>query len=261
MQLPWPFLNRRAEMTALPFPDEWTGYLDTNVKHYAYLTPEEQAALRGDLRIFMDDKFWEGAGGFVVTTEVKVTISALVSLLTVGFPRHDGFPNVETVLVYPDPFVTRTYSVDHLSVVDEARVPVLGEAHMSGPVVLSWPDVLSGGRSELDGENLVFHEFAHKLDFRDHSADGVPYLRDRREIDAWAKTMQAAFERLLDDLASHRHSLLGSYAATNAAEFFAVCTERFFEKPEKLREYDPDLYGVLRDYYGIDWAERLARST
>jgi len=51
---------------------------------------------------------------------------------------------------------------------------------------------------------------------------------------------------------------LQSYGTTNPAEFFAVCTECFFEKSIALRDQKPELYAVLSDYYGVDWASRVA---
>ena len=53
---------------------------------------------------------------------------------------------------------------------------------------------------------------------------------------------------------------LDPYGATNPAEFFAVATEVFFDVPTQLEAHEPDLFGVLRDYYGQDPAERLRRA-
>ena len=55
-----------------------------------------------------------------------------------------------------------------------------------------------------------------------------------------------------------RRTLLDAYGATNPAEFFAVCTEAFFEKARPLARKHPELYGLLRDYYGQDPAARSA---
>jgi Mlc titration factor MtfA (ptsG expression regulator) len=54
--------------------------------------------------------------------------------------------------------------------------------------------------------------------------------------------------------------VLDRYGATNEAEFFAVATESFFEKPLQMEKRHPELYGLLRDYYGQDPAERLRRA-
>ena len=46
--------------------------------------------------------------------------------------------------------------------------------------------------------------------------------------------------------------MLDQYGATNPAEFFAVATECFFEKPTQLRKKHPELYEELREYYRQD---------
>jgi Mlc titration factor MtfA (ptsG expression regulator) len=177
--------------------------------------------------------------------------------LTVGFAQHDYFPNVQTVVVYPGAYVaSAARSAYDSRMIDLDAAPRLGEAHGLGPVVLSWDDVLAGGQNRSDGHNLVFHEFAHKLDFRDGEANGVPLLRDRTEVDKWANVMSAEYQQLVEDVLHHRPTPLDRYGATNPAEFFAVCTECFFEKPKRLRDEKPGLYAVLRDYYGLDWADR-----
>jgi len=257
MPIHWPFGNRRKEIIAQPFAQEWLSILGVNVKQYGLLTEAEQVRLRDDLRIFMAEKYWEGVQGFEIDDEVKITISALACLLTIGFAEHDYFPNVQTIVVYPDAYVASSASqLGESQAIDLSDQPRLGEAHGRGPVILSWADVVEGGQNAADGRNLVFHEFAHKLDFRDGDANGVPLLRDQEELDMWAQVMSAQFELLVNDVQHHGHTPLHSYGATNPAEFFAVCTECFFEKPVRLKDEKPELYDVLRDYYGIDWALR-----
>jgi Mlc titration factor MtfA (ptsG expression regulator) len=43
--------------------------------------------------------------------------------------------------------------------------------------------------------------------------------------------------------------LIDRYGATNPAEFFAVVTETFFEKPTQLRKSNPDLYQQMQLFY------------
>ena len=50
--------------------------------------------------------------------------------------------------------------------------------------------------------------------------------------------------------------LLRDYATTNEAEFFAVATEVFFEKPRAMAREAPALYGLLREFYRLDLAAR-----
>jgi Mlc titration factor MtfA (ptsG expression regulator) len=49
-----------------------------------------------------------------------------------------------------------------------------------------------------------------------------------------------------------RSDVLDEYGATNPAEFFAVATECFFEKPIPLRRKHPQLYEELKAYYRQD---------
>jgi Mlc titration factor MtfA (ptsG expression regulator) len=45
---------------------------------------------------------------------------------------------------------------------------------------------------------------------------------------------------------------INPYAITNEAEFFAVITEYFFEKPELLKEKHPELYKQLSNIFAQD---------
>jgi Mlc titration factor MtfA (ptsG expression regulator) len=47
-------------------------------------------------------------------------------------------------------------------------------------------------------------------------------------------------------------TFLDPYAAEDEAEFFAVATEDFFERPAELLAAHPRLYGLLREFYGLD---------
>ncbi len=45
---------------------------------------------------------------------------------------------------------------------------------------------------------------------------------------------------------------MDEYGTTNPAEFFAVSTETFFEKPAQMAKYHGELFEVLKCYYRID---------
>jgi Mlc titration factor MtfA (ptsG expression regulator) len=53
-------------------------------------------------------------------------------------------------------------------------------------------------------------------------------------------------------------TLLDTYGATNPAEFFAVSTEAFFERPYALRARHPKLYAELQSYFRQDPVEHSA---
>ncbi|MNL54511.1 Protein MtfA [compost metagenome] len=49
---------------------------------------------------------------------------------------------------------------------------------------------------------------------------------------------------------------INPYAITNEAEFFAVVSEYFFEKPRQLKEKHPELYHILSETFLQDPAKR-----
>ena len=256
MKLPW-FHNRRQEILERPFPDEWRRLLDRRVAHTLLLTPDERHRLEGDLSVFAEEKLWEAVGGLEMTDEVKVLVSAQACLLTLGMPEHDDFPNVESIIVYPSSYRAPAQGALLGGVMEHTAQARAGEASSNGPVIVSWEDVSYGAKNDTDGRNVVLHEFAHKLDFRTGSADGVPRLKTQDQYDRWAEVMSVEYANLVESAKHGRHSLLSTYGATNPAEFFAVATEAFFEKSVHMKHEHPDLYEVLLAFYGIDWAERV----
>ena len=131
----------------------------------------------------------------------------------------------------------------------------LGESWTSGAVVLSWNDVLRGASDIGDGRNVVLHEFAHQLDGEVGPTDGAPRLEKGSMYLAWARVLGGEYERLVARIQRHQPTFLDAYAATNPAEFFAVATEVFFEKPAVLARGAPDLYETLAAYYLSDPAK------
>jgi Mlc titration factor MtfA (ptsG expression regulator) len=75
---------------------------------------------------------------------------------------------------------------------------------------------------------------------------------------AWARVLGAEYERLRLDGKKHRKTVLDTYGATEPAEFFAVATECFFEKPTQMKKKHPELYDELKEYYRQDPAQSPA---
>jgi Mlc titration factor MtfA (ptsG expression regulator) len=136
---------------------------------------------------------------------------------------------------------------------------VQGEAWQDGTVLLAWDSVRGGVVNPFDGENLVLHEFAHQLDYEDGQSDGIPVLgRGMAQADppgaytSWAKMLAAEYEDLKRKVGKQRKTVMSSYGGTNPAEFFAVATECFFEKPRQLLKKHPNLYAELKRFYRQD---------
>ncbi|HEX4129093.1 MAG TPA: M90 family metallopeptidase [Pirellulales bacterium] len=252
----WLKHRRRQAILAGPFPPAWDDILRQRVRLYGTLMADEQARVRDYLRVFVAEKNWEGCSGQTITDEVQVTVAALVAILVLGFD-DEYFSNVLSILVYPDAYLARRAPVLHRGLVLEEDSPREGEAWYRGPVVLSWADVEFDAGPDGDGRNLVLHEFAHQLDMLNgRTADGLPPMGSAEQERRWAAVVEEEFDRLVGQCERGNPTLLDCYAATNRAEFFAVATETFFERPTAMLRRMPALYEILREFYRQDPASR-----
>ncbi len=261
MNFPWSKSHHRQELLASPFPADWLRVLTANVPVYSRLPNAQQQTLQDTTRILVAEKNWEGVQGLTLTDEIKVTISAHAARLVLGF-YHDYYPNVETVIVYPQGFLVAPPPAGRRGPLaeEEPAVAASGLAASSGPVIISWADIQQSLRTR-DGGNVVLHEFAHKLDMRDGAADGAPYLENTAQIETWSRVMSTEYQALVERTQAGEQDILNPYGATNAAEFFAVVTESFFESARELQETHPALYAVLKDFYRQDPAGLRAVET
>ena len=257
MVFDWLRRRRWARIRSEPFPDAWEEILRQNVWHYAALSEAEQAKLRQDIQVLVAEKNWEGCGGLEMTDEVRVTIAGLAALLVLGM-EEEYYGKLHSVLVYPGAYVAQERDqFDSGSVVFEGGEAREGEAWYRGPVILSWKEVLAGGQRRGGGSSVVLHEFAHQLDMMNgREVDGAPELKTAAARREWQATMTEAYEQLLADCRQRRPTVLDCYGCEDAAEFFAVATEGFFERAAAVREHLPRLYRTLAAYYRQDPAAR-----
>ncbi len=234
------FKNRRRKiLLAKPAPPEWESWLKEDLPFFQRLSRDEQWQLLDMARIFMEEKYWEPREGLELTDRIKLSIAAQACLLILHI-EHDYYKRVGSIFVYPYTLMD-TDRHDGLP----PGVSIHGVASQDGPIALAWDAVRGGAMNPDDGHNVVFHEFAHALDFLDHSADGTPPLASREQLDNWIRVMTDHY----DDLREDRCSVLRQYGATNPAEFFAVATEAFFEKPRSMQRKLPELYELLMRYF------------
>jgi len=251
----WLKQRRRRRLSTQPFPKEWQRTIERNVPFFRRLSAKDQGELLGHIQVFLAEKRFEGCGGLELTDEMRLTIAAQACLLLLH-RKTDYFPQLLTILVYPS-----TYMVDENRPVEglvweEGRVPRLGETGgRMGTLVLAWDATKRGAADPSDGQNLVIHEFAHQLDYENYAADGAPVLATREQQLSWREVMRTEFASLQAADETGIPTLLDTYGATNPAEFFAVSTEAFFERPCALRAHHPTLYAELQDYFQQDPVE------
>src|SRR3954447_16502850 len=160
--------RRRQRILATPFPEAWLRVLERNMVHFGYLDEDERRRLRELVQVFIAEKHWEGCNGLQLTDEIQVTIAGQACLLVLEL-EHVLYSNVETILVYPSTFIPRRVEEPIFAMpgIITPMLPALGEAHRRGPVILTWDAVRRSGRHPELGHNVVYHEFAHKLDMLD----------------------------------------------------------------------------------------------
>jgi Mlc titration factor MtfA (ptsG expression regulator) len=210
----------------------------------AFLPPTPK--LRELVLLFLAEKEFAGAHGLQLTDEMRISIAAQACLpvLELGLDWYHGWRGI---VVYPGDFRVRRTEVDDDGVVHEWDDELAGEAMPGGPVVLSW-DALARDPQI----NVVIHEFAHKLDMLNGSADGVPPLHAGMDRAAWIQAFEDAYEGFCDAVERDKDTWLDPYAAEHLSEFFAVISEAFFREPHETRRRYADVYDQLRLFYRQD---------
>lgn len=242
--------KRRQALASQPFPDAWRRLLRQRFPLYRQLPAELQTRLEGFIHIFLDEKTFLGRGGMTINDDVRLLISAQACLLILN-KSTDFYPGFQTILVYPDVYQAQALQNQH-GVVSQHQQLRAGESWHRGPVVVAWSSVVEGAEDPEDGENVVFHEFSHKLDEEDSVMDGTPVLTSREQYSEWVRAFSEEYEQLVDQVADHRFHYIDAYGAHSPAEFFAVVTEAFFEQPQQMSQQHPELYRQLRDFYALD---------
>ncbi len=237
-----------------PFSTEWTHILNRNIPIYSRLPVSLKYQLNQRVKYFMRDKTFYGCDGLVLMDEIRVTIAGQACLLLLNRPTNHYY-KLHYILVYPSSFVASRREQSESGVVSQKQTGLLGESWSQGKVILSWDDVLKGVKNFSDGHNVVLHEFAHQLDQESGSTNGAPLLGSQSSYQSWARILSGEFEQLQKQVNSGYKSLIDQYGATNPAEFFAVVTETFFERPIQLRRCHPELFEEMKSFYAVDPSE------
>ena len=244
---PWWTERRRARQRARPFPTAWRRILRRHVPAAARLPADLQCRLKRHIQVFVAEKPFVGCQGQTITDEVRVTVAAQACLLLLGDERPDYFPRLRQILLYPDAFLVPQERPLGDGLVQVQRKALAGESWTEGQVILAWAEVLAGAADPADGRNVVLHEFAHQIDQDKGLADGRPWRPKAVVRRRWAAVMAAAFERLQDQPSA----VIDAYGASDPAEYFAVVTELFFERPQALAAEAPAVYRELAELYRV----------
>ncbi|GAB3269645.1 zinc-dependent peptidase [Parahaliea aestuarii] len=244
---------------AAPFPDHWLPLLQ-RFPFYERLGAELQAELRRKVQAFLYRKRFVGCEGLEVTDERRVLIATEACLLILNRP-NTLYRDLKWIYIYPSTFRSRQPERDEAGVVSLPSGDLLGVSWSNGRVVLAWDSVKHGYVDFEDGQNVVLHEFAHQLDQEGGVADGAPLLNSRAAYGLWSQVLGREFEELQRAVQYGHATLIDSYGATNPAEFFAVITELFYERPVAMQATHPELFATLKSYFQVDPRDWQAPAT
>ncbi len=242
--------RRRRILARRSIPAElWDGTI-AEIASLSRLDGNELQRLQDLALLFLHEKSLEPSAGFELDDAMRLRIAVLACrpVLELGLDSYAGFVSV---IVHPGEFVVRGREYeDEAGVVHVGDDVLSGEAWEQGPVVLGWEEVLASGQGE--GFDVVAHEFAHKLDLLDGAVNGVPPLHRGMSFDTWIETFQTTYDALAASLERGEDTWLDPYAAEDPGEFFAVCSEMFFDVPAELNEHHSAIYAQLAAFYRQD---------
>jgi len=242
--------EKLQELQKMPFKEEYREIL-LRIPHYKHLSSSDREKIEHSIMHFAYTKEFMGVN-LEITHEMKIIIAFYACLLLLHIETHNCYESLHTIIVYPTAVLSNHESYVN-GIYSKEKLLISGQSS-NDTVIIIWDEA----KREVfhpRHENVIVHEFAHEIDFMDGEIDGVPPI-EKSKYSEWAHTVFKDFDTLqkisLKDRDWGKYTFIGSYAATNEAEFFAVISERFFESPHSLKKKFPELYEELKSFYKID---------
>jgi len=218
--------------------------LEKHVKFYQRLSEAQQQQFEQRVLNFLQRVSVTGVG--VTVTELdRVLVGASAIIPIFAFPDWH-YTNLREILLYPE-----TFNADFAQRgPDRDILGMIGNGPLQQVMMLSRQALEQGFANTTDKRNTAIHEFVHLIDKTDGDTDGIPeaLLQHQYSI-PWIQLIRRCIQEILQN-----RSDIDVYGATNEAEFFAVVSEYFFERPELLREKHPELYAMLEKIFKNDIA-------
>lgn len=230
------FLRKKKTIVADSVPVLIQKILAAQVPFYQQLTKEKQAEFEERAAHFLTQIKITGVKTIVEDIDqVLIAASAIIPIFNFSGWEYN---NLNEVLLYPNSF-------DHQYKLEgEGRniLGMVGTGAINRVMILSKHELRQAFINKTGKDNTAIHEFVHLIDKIDGDTDGIPEsLLDKKYIVPWLQLMQKGIKDIYDE-----KSDINPYGATNEAEFFAVASEYFFERPELLKEKHPELYVKLQ---------------
>jgi Mlc titration factor MtfA (ptsG expression regulator) len=233
------FLGKKKVTVTDPVPPQLKKILQDEVPFYQQLDSNQQTAFEERAAHFLTQVKITGVRTKVEDLD-RVLIAASAIIPIFNFPDWE-YPNLNEVLLYPDSF---SHEFDQEG--EERHIlGMVGSGAYSQVMILSQHELRQAFLNETGKNNTAIHEFVHLIDKTDGEIDGVPEsLLGRQYTKPWLQLMQKKINEIIDD-----KSDINPYGATDEAEFFAVASEYFFERPELLKAKHPELYEIMEKIF------------
>jgi len=231
--------NNQWKTPKLLFPMGWNDLLEQNINYYTFLSPEEKIKFQQRIHTFLFNVKITGIKTKVTDLD-KIYISSSAIIPVFNFPNWE-YDFLEEVLLFPDDFTIKIQEKES----PKMKGLVGGSGYLNGKMMFSRKALVHGFENNNDNLNVGIHEFAHLIDKEDGRIDGVPeILLKNKSIAAWIHLTQSKISEILKNKSDIR-----PYGATRSAEFLAVTTEYFFERPIIMKKKHPKLYAFISSVY------------
>ncbi len=233
---------RRLRIVKKDFPSEWREILVKYSKFYNFLDKKGKTCFERDIVIFLNENSIRGIRGEEADLTSKILIA--VGIATILHGRSDWEPPFyDGVVVYPGETFDPEYNL--------YKGQIAGMAGERRPMLITKDILKKSFIDPDDGYNSLIHEIAHYFDFENPQLSGVPLIgTDSSKTEKWIRIMEKERAKV-----NRGESFLRPYAGSNEAEFFAVATEFFFERPDIMADKNPGLYSLLKEFYNLDMLE------
>jgi len=233
------FKQQKKPVVTKAIPETYKQLLAQYVIFYQLLDETKKTEFENRVQHFLGQVRITGVKSEVEDID-KVLVAASAVIPIFNFPGWE-YVQLNEVLLYPDTF-NHEFELEGS---DRSVLGMVGNGAMNGVMILSQHELRQDFINKTGKDNTAIHEFVHLVDKTDGDIDGVPtFILEKGYIKPWLQLMHQEIKRIKED-----KSDINVYGATNQAEFFAVVSEYFFERPKLLKEKHPELYEILEKIF------------
>lgn len=232
-------LRTKPAKKEIPLPGYIALILQEHVLFYQKLNESEKDRFARRVNRFLLKVKVTGVNTTVEDLD-RVLIGASAVIPIFRFPDWE-YTNIKEILLYPDSFDNEFRQEG----AHRNTLGMVGTGALNSLMLLSQHALREGFSNKTDKNNTAIHEFVHLIDKTDGDTDGIPALLLQHQCTIpWINLMHKNIQAI-----QKGKSDINPYGATNNAEFFAVASEYFFERPMLLKTKHPQLYEMLNNMF------------